>query len=387
MANLRVLLIDDSVVVRRLLTEIISAEPDMDVVGVAATASIGIQKITQVQPDVIVLDVEMPEMDGIEAVGRIRETWARLPVLMCSSLTERGADVTLRALSAGASDYVAKPSGSNGASLKSGGNTLAEFRTQLVMKLRALGGRDNTPRKVVLSRPARPQVAPTRTPVRISAIAIGSSTGGPTALATVFAKLTKLPVPIFIVQHMPPLFTRMLAERLTAGSVVPVKEVADGDVVEPGRAYIAPGGYHMVVSREGTTTKMFLNQDPPENSCRPAVDVLFRSVARVYGGGVLGVVLTGMGHDGTRGARDIVEAGGLVITQDAASCVVPSMPTSVAGEGLSDAVLPIELIGAEIITRTNALTNGGASALSKARLAFEPTNSLAVARAANGKGV
>jgi len=387
MANLRVLLIDDSVVVRRLLTEIISAEPDMEVVGVAATASIGIQKITQVQPDVIVLDVEMPEMDGIEAVGRIRETWTRLPVLMCSSLTERGADVTLRALSAGASDYVAKPSGSNGASLKSGSNSLAEFRTQLVMKLRVLGGRDNTPRRVVLSRPARPQVAPARTPVRVSAIAIGSSTGGPTALATVFAKLTKLPVPIFIVQHMPPLFTRMLAERLTAGSVVPVKEVADGDVVEPGRAYIAPGGYHMVVSREGTTTKMFLNQDPPENSCRPAVDVLFRSVARVYGGGVLGVVLTGMGHDGTRGARDIVEAGGLVITQDAASCVVPSMPTSVAGEGLSDAVLPIELIGAEIITRTNALTNGGASALSKARLAFEPTNSLAVARAANGKGV
>jgi two-component system chemotaxis response regulator CheB len=345
MPPIRVLVVDDSVVVRQMLTRIIANEADMEVAGIAATASIGLQKITQVQPDVIILDVEMPEMDGIEAVARIRLTWPRLAVLMCSSQTARGADITLRALAAGASDYVPKPSSSGGASMD-------DFRASFLSKIRLLAGRGgSTP-------PAMPLVARPSpwARARVSAIVIGSSTGGPNALTTLFATLpANLPVPILIVQHMPPLFTRLLSERLTATSSILVKEVEHGDHVEPGRAYVAPGGFHMAVARDGTATRLYLNDGPPENSCRPAVDVLFRSAAAVYGAGTLGVVLTGMGHDGTHGARSIVEAGGLVVVQDAASCVVPSMPSSVASAGLADAVLPLDTIAAELTRRTSAL--------------------------------
>lgn len=347
MPPIRVLIVDDSVVVRQVLNKFIAAEPDMEVAGTAATASIGIQKISQVQPDVVMLDVEMPEMNGIEAVALIRAAWPKLPVLMCSSMTERGADITLRALAAGASDYVAKPS-----TFGAGGKGGDDFRQQLVSKLRVLGGRDAVP--VHLSRPAARPAPWART--RVSALCIGSSTGGPNALTSIFAKLpADLPVPILMVQHMPPLFTRLLADRLSASSCVRVKEAAHGDIVEPGKAYMAPGGFHMAVERDGTQCRLFLNEDPPENSCRPAVDVLFRSAARVYGAGTLGIVLTGMGHDGTRGARDIVEAGGLVVVQDAASCVVPSMPSSVAAAGVADAVVTLDAMPGEIVRRTQAL--------------------------------
>jgi two-component system chemotaxis response regulator CheB len=186
----------------------------------------------------------------------------------------------------------------------------------------------------------------------VTVLAIGSSTGGPNALARVFEGLPgDLPVPIVIVQHMPPLFTRMLAERLRATSKVHVKEAEQGDVLEPGRAYIAPGGFHMTVERQATRTILALNQDPPENSCRPAVDVLFRSVARIYGAGVLGVVMTGMGHDGARGARAIVEVGGAMYVQDAESCVVPSMPRSVSDAGLAEKIVLLDRIAPEVVAR------------------------------------
>lgn len=354
MPPVRVLIVDDSVVVRRMLSEIITSESDLEVAGSAATASIGIQKINQVNPDVVLLDVEMPEMDGIEAVAKIRASWPRLPVIMCSSLTERGADTTLRALSAGASDYVAKPSSASGRDARE------VFAAELKAKIRGLSGREivvaPSPPRVVTPTPsvAAMRAAP-KVPSRIEVLAIGCSTGGPNALGVIFPKLPgDLPVPIVLVQHMPPLFTRMLAERLSASSPVNVKEAEHGDVLEPGRAYIAPGNFHMVVSRQGLVTRLLLNQDAPENSCRPAVDVLFRSVGRVYGATALGVVLTGMGQDGTRGARDIVEAGGSVFVQDAASCVVPSMPMSVFDAGMAERVIPLDRMATELTTRIRA---------------------------------
>lgn len=340
MSRVRVLIVDDSVVVRRVLSKIFEATPDIEVAGIAATASIGIQKISQIQPDVVVLDVEMPEMGGIEAVTHIRASWPRLPVLMCSSLTERGAEVTVRALAAGASDYVAKPSAMSAEA--------SDFAAELTSKVRALAGRDREPRPRMVTPPPR---AAARPRARVEALTIGCSTGGPSALAAIFARLPVLPVPIFIVQHMPPLFTRMLAERLSAGSQIRVEEGAHGREVVPGMAYIAPGGRHMTVERAGTGARLALNDDPPENSCRPAVDVLFRSVAQVYADGVLGVVLTGMGHDGKLGAERIVGAGGLMVVQDAATSVVPSMPMSVADMRLADSILPLDSIAAEISTR------------------------------------
>lgn len=346
MSRIRVLLVDDSVVVRRVLTDLIQMDADLEVAGTAATASIGIQKLGQLAPDVVLLDVEMPEMDGIEAARRIREGWPKLPIIMCSSLTERGAEITMRALAAGAADYVAKPSG------LSGGAGRDAFQKELVAKIRALAAvRANAPSP--LAAPGR-LVASSLRPrsTRVDAVAIGSSTGGPNALATVFGALPpNLPVPIFVTQHMPPLFTKILADRLTASTRVRVTEAEDGEVVEPGRGYIAPGNFHMKVAREGTRIVLALDQDPPENSCRPAVDVLFRSVARTFGARALGVVLTGMGQDGARGAAHIVEAGGSVFVQDAASCVVASMPRSVVQVGMADAEIPIERVGLEIIRR------------------------------------
>ena len=348
MTRIRVLIVDDSVVVRRVLTELLQSDPDIEVAGTAATATIGIQKLGQIAPDIVLLDVEMPEMDGIEAARRMREGWPKLPIVMCSSLTERGADITMRALAAGASDYVAKPTS------LAGGGGLESFRKELVAKVRALVGVRGASQVFVASAPVVSAFNRGSRSARIEIVAIGSSTGGPNALATVFSALpSDLPVPIVITQHMPPLFTKILADRLTASTQVVVKEAEEGDVLQPGRAYIAPGNFHMKLVPDGTNVALTLDQDPPENSCRPAVDVMFRSVARAFGPGALGVVLTGMGSDGARGAAHIVEAGGAVFVQDAASCVVASMPRSVVQLGMADAELPIERVGQEIVRRVS----------------------------------
>lgn len=348
MSRVRVLIVDDSVVVRRVLSEILQSDPEIEVAGTAATASIGIQRLGQIAPDVVLLDVEMPEMDGIEAARRMRDGWPKLPIIMCSSLTERGAEITIRALAAGASDYVAKPS-----SISGSGDREA-FRKELLAKVKGLAGR--TTSSPIVAQPAAKVSTLTRrgTPGRVEIVAIGCSTGGPNALATVFSALPgDLPVPIVITQHMPPLFTKILADRLTASTRVVVKEAEEGDVLQPGRGYIAPGNFHMKVVRDGTKLMLTLDQDPPENSCRPAVDVMFRSVARAFGAGALGVVLTGMGQDGARGAAHLVEAGGQVFVQDAESCVVASMPRSVVQLGMADAEIPIDRVGHEIVRRVS----------------------------------
>jgi two-component system chemotaxis response regulator CheB len=347
---IRVLVVDDSVVVRRMISDVLNADTRITVVATAPNGAIALQKLTQVNPDLVLLDVEMPDMDGIETVARLRETFPRLPVIMCSSLTERGADVTLRALAAGATDYVTKPTAA-----VTQADRLDSFKSQLIEKVVALGHASLLPAPPLLSRlPASPSLAPV---VRlgkepISALCVGCSTGGPNALGELFRGLpSDLPVPIFIVQHMPPLFTRMLAERLAAASGVSVVEAEHGATVEPGRAYIAPGDNHLLVGRDGARVVTLLNKEPPENSCRPAVDVLFRSVARLYGAGVLACVMTGMGHDGARGSRNIVDAGGNVIVQSAETCVVPSMPGAVVAAGLADKVLPLSQLASELVAR------------------------------------
>lgn len=340
----RILIVDDSAVVRRILSDLVTSDADLEVAGIAQNGSIALQKLTQVSVDLVVMDVEMPGMDGIEAVTRLRVDWPRLPVLMCSSVTARGADATLRALAAGATDYVAKPSG------LSSPDGQASFKLEFLAKVKALTASRSQP-----VAPPKPPVAPAPIgtpaarrvpPKRPAILAIGCSTGGPNALARVFADIPRdIGVPIVITQHMPPLFTKMLAERLTSISQIPVKEAEAGDVLEPNRAYIAPGDYHMTIHRDGVRVRVALNQDPPENSCRPAVDVMFRSVAKVFGPDVIATVMTGMGRDGAIGARFIAEAGGWVITQEAGSCVVPSMPNAVVEIGASHESAELDRLG------------------------------------------
>lgn len=350
----RVLVVDDSVVVRRMLSDVLASEPRISVVGTAASGTIALQKLTQVNPDVVILDVEMPDMDGIETVRRLRETHVRLPVIMCSSLTARGADVTLRALAAGATDYVTKPTAS-----VTQADRLASFNSELLAKVLALGGLTERQSVIVAAR-ATPAFAPVARLVRepVCALGIGCSTGGPNALTELFRRIpADLPVPIFIVQHMPPLFTKMLAEHLTASSGVSVVEAEHAGLVEPGHVYVAPGDHHLTVGRQGARVVTLLSREPAENSCRPAVDVLFRSLAQLYGGGVLACVLTGMGRDGARGARNIVEAGGAVLAQSAETCVVPSMPGAVVESGLADRVLPLDELADELVRRVRSSAN------------------------------
>ena len=353
---INVLIVDDSVVVRRLLSDALTSDPRISVVGSAANGSIALQKLTQLPVNVVLLDVEMPDMDGIETVRRLRKDWPDLPVIMCSALTERGAEITLRALSAGATDYITKPTAQV---VQSDG--LSSFKGELVNKVVALAERARRtmlPRAATIAPSPTPKSNPRSSTLPIAALAIGCSTGGPNALATLFEGIPRdLPVPMFIVQHMPPLFTKILADRLAAASGVPVMEAVHGAAVEPGCVYIAPGNYHLTVGLDGARLVTQLNQDAPENSCRPAVDVLFRSLAAFYQGAVLACVLTGMGRDGALGARDIVSAGGSVIVQSSDTCVVPSMPRAIVDAGLAELILPLGQLADELVRRVQRSTN------------------------------
>lgn len=345
MPPIRILVVDDSVVVRKLLTDALASCPEVVVAGTASNGSIALLKIPQLNPDVITLDIEMPGMNGLETLAEIRKSYPKLPVIMFSTLTERGASITLEALSLGASDYVTKPTNS-----ESLGAAMDHVRRELVAKITSLAAR-RTPG--VVAAPVVPVARPKPNGKKVDILAIGSSTGGPNALGEILPKLPKdLPVPIVIVQHMPPLFTKLLAERLNSRSQIKVREAEEEKVLEPGVAWIAPGDYHMTVERKGVNSlALSLNQDPQENYCRPAVDVLFRSVAQLSGINALSVVLTGMGSDGTRGAERIREVGGEVLIQDEATSVVWGMPGSIAAAGLADAVYPIGRLANEITRR------------------------------------
>jgi len=342
---IRVLIVDDSSTIRSLLSATLAADPGLVVAGAAVNGRMAVEMVAAGPPDVVLLDVEMPVLDGISALREIRRLAPRLPVIMFSSLTERGARATVDALLAGANDYTAKPAGLDPAEVA------AVIRTDLVAKIKAL-----VPRGARLDRPTaatlairKPSAGP-RGPVQ--AVVIGVSTGGPTALAEVLPAIAaEAKVPVLIVQHMPAFFTAQLAERLAKICGRDVREAVDSSPITGGEILLAPGGRHLVVAGEAGAPRVRLTDDAPEQSCRPAADVLFRSAARVWGPGVLGVVLTGMGRDGVAGARAIVEAGGAVIAQDEFSSVVWGMPGEVAKAGLADAVLPLAQIGAEVALR------------------------------------
>jgi two-component system chemotaxis response regulator CheB len=355
MSKIRVLVVDDAVVVRRLVSDILASDPEIEVVGTAANGRIALAKIPQVNPDLVTLDVEMPDMNGLEVLAALRKTHPRLPVIMFSTLTQRGAAATLDALALGANDYVTKP-----ANVGSVQEAMQRIREELIPKIKSFCGRKQQPSPSVLrllSTPRTTTPPPTRkttSPSRVEIVAIGVSTGGPNALADLLPALPgNFPVPIVIVQHMPPLFTRLLAERLNTKSAIGVSEATAGSVLSPGHAWIALGDFHMALERDTRGNRLRLHQGPPENSCRPAVDVLFRSVAEIYGAGVLSVVLTGMGQDGLRGCEQIKEAGGQVLAQDEASSVVWGMPGFVARAGLADKILPLNELAFEITRRVN----------------------------------
>jgi two-component system, chemotaxis family, protein-glutamate methylesterase/glutaminase len=348
---IRVLVVDDSVVIRKLLTTTLNEDKEVEVVATASHGRIALAKIPQVNPDIVILDVEMPEMDGLETLLHLRKDWPRLPVIMFSTKTDRGAAATIEALSRGASDYVAKPSNVGSLVL-----AMARVREEMLPKIKALcpRGQRITPVVRLAPTPAAPAKGATiaRTPVQalpIALVAIGASTGGPNALNIVLPRLAaNFPVPIVIVQHMLATFTQHFAARLATQCQLQVVEAKEGDLLRPGCVYIARGDYHLLVARRGREGFAVLNQATPENFCRPAVDVLFDSAARAYGASVLGVVLTGMGQDGLRGSKAIRQAGGDVIVQDEETSVVWGMPGFVAAAGLATQVLPIDRVATEI---------------------------------------
>jgi two-component system chemotaxis response regulator CheB len=345
----RVMIVDDSAVIRGLLTRALEADPTIEVVASVANGQMALTQLTRQPVDVVVLDIEMPVMDGLTALPKLLELKPGLQVVMASTLTRKNADVSMRALRAGAADYVTKPS--------SGGelHSADAFKRELTAKVKALagsarGGAAAGQRSTQRSTPVSARQAPTG-PIQLrpapnvtpEILAIGSSTGGPQALFKLLGDLRGvLRVPVLITQHMPATFTTLLAEHLSRASGMECAEGKDGEPVRPGRIYVAPGDWHMTVVAEGTQRLIRLNQNPPENFCRPAVDPMLRSLAALYGSRLLVTILTGMGSDGAKGCEAVVAAGGHVVAQDEATSVVWGMPGAVATRGLCSAVLPID---------------------------------------------
>lgn len=355
--KIRVLVVDDSVVIRRLVASSLDQDPMLELVGTASNGVIGMQRIEQLNPDVITLDIEMPEMDGLEMLRRIRHDFPKLRVIMFSTLTERGAAKTLEALTLGADDYVAKVSSQGSLDLST-----ARLREEMIPKIKQFFRLPEASHGSAAPETANAPSAPSavrekpgflKMSVRPKAVVIGVSTGGPTALGTLLPALpADFALPILIVQHMPPLFTRLLAERINATCKLPAEEATHDSAVGPGKILIAPGDFHMKLASNGSGMRVVLDQGPRLNSCRPAVDALFTSAAEVYGGAVLAVILTGMGQDGLRGAGILKAMGATVLAQDEASSVVWGMPGAVVAAGFADNVLPLEGIVPEILRIT-----------------------------------
>lgn len=363
----QVLVVDDSVVIRRLVSKALQSDPEIRVCGVANNGRAALDKVGYLQPDVVVLDVEMPVMNGLETLRELRRSHPFLPVIMFSALTERGGAATLEALSLGASDYVTKPSS---AGTRAGAEpAMDKVRAELLPKVRTLGragGETGAPTTAAVRRAASPvsgaasrqavsgpgKPEPLRVAGPVEVLAIGCSTGGPQALTTVLGGLpADLPVPVVITQHMPPVFTRLLAERLDSQVPLSVREAQGGETLEPGQAWIAPGGQHLVVEPGSVSgsARLVLSDAEPENSCRPAVDPMFRSLAAVYGGHVLAAILTGMGKDGLRGAQALSVLGARIVCQDEETSVVWGMPGYVAKAGLAERTLPLDQIAPELV--------------------------------------
>jgi two-component system, chemotaxis family, protein-glutamate methylesterase/glutaminase len=356
------MLVDDSVVIRGLIARWIEAEPDMVVAASLRTGLDAVNQLERVNPDVAVLDIEMPDLDGISALPKLLAKRPNLIIIMASTLTRRNAEISFKALSLGAADYIPKPESTRE-------STAADtFRQDLLRKIRHLGAKV---RRRASSSPAlapavgrareplaRPAATPPSQPVRrpFSATAprvllIGSSTGGPQALMTLIGELGPVidRCPVLITQHMPPTFTTILAEHLARSSHRPAHEGVHGEIVKAGQVYLAPGGCHMRVARQGANIVIALDDGPPINFCKPAVDPLFASAVEVWQGGILAVVLTGMGSDGMRGGKEIVAAGGNIIAQDEATSVVWGMPGAAAHAGICSAILPLNQIAPKLV--------------------------------------
>ena len=344
MTRVRVLIVDDSGFFRRRLTEIFAADPLIEVIGTAANGQEAIDQVAKLRPDVITMDIEMPVMDGITAVKRIMASHPT-PVLMFSSLTTEGAQATFEALEAGAADYLPKRLEDIAADRNEAIRELTGRVRQLAT--RGLGNARARPVLSVSPAAAAP-VPPPRTVVsgRHKVVAIGASTGGPVALQQVLMALPKdYPLPIVLVQHMPGTFTGPFAQRLNQMCQINVKEAVDGDVLTPGQALLAPGGKQMVLEAHGAQVQVRIRESEPGQHYRPCVDVTFRSVAQVFPGKTLALVLTGMGADGREGARALKQGGSTIWAQDEKTCVVYGMPAAVAEAGLADQVLPLPAIG------------------------------------------
>jgi two-component system chemotaxis response regulator CheB len=359
------MVVDDSVVIRGMISRWIGAEPDMEVSASLRTGLDAVNQIERVKPDVAVLDIEMPELDGIAALPQLLAKKRDLVIIMASTLTRRNAEISFKALSLGAADYIPKPESTREAS------AAETFHHDLIQKIRHLGARARrraspaaTPAPVlerVREVPPHQPVAAPVTPLQLArrpfsmlaprVLLIGSSTGGPQALMTLVADIGPVidRFPVLITQHMPPTFTTILAEHLARASRRPAHEAIDGEAVKPGRIYLAPGGRHMRVVRHGADAAIALDDGPPVNFCKPAVDPLFNSAIDVWQGGIMSVILTGMGSDGMRGGRDIVAAGGSVIAQDEATSVVWGMPGAAANAGICAAVLPLNQIAPKLV--------------------------------------
>lgn len=354
-----VMVVDDSAVIRGLLIRSLEQDPAIKVVASVGNGEIAIKSLERHDIEVIVLDIEMPVMDGLTALPKLLEAKPGIQVIMASTLTRKNAEVSLRALQAGAAEYVTKPSTTSELT------STDAFQRELTAKVKVLAAATRGGRKTVPARPTAdraPSAAPrgklfpersielrkaSAMPPRV--IAIGSSTGGPQALLEVLRDMAPtIGLPIVITQHMPATFTTLLAEHIARATGVPCVEAKDGEPVVAGQIYLAPGDYHMVLERDGIGAVIRLNQNPPENFCRPAVDPMLRSMAQIYGPSLLTIILTGMGSDGQKGATEVVEAGGTIIAQDEATSVVWGMPGAVATSGLCSAVLPIQEIGPNV---------------------------------------
>ena len=335
----RILLADDSAVVRWSMRRLLEAEPDFVVVGAVENGLRAVEETQRMRPDVLILDIEMPLMGGLEAMGRLAAARTGTAVIISSALTRRNAEISIRALELGASDCVAKPGAMGGDSDPDA------YAQELKAKIRDLVSRRRAgePRSADIEARRWPPVGTLRPEV----VAIGSSTGGPQALLRLLPEIAVVPVPILVTQHMPPMFTAVLADHIARACKMPCGEARNQAEVTPG-IHVAPGGHHMLVVAENGHTRFAITQDPPENYCRPAVDPMLRSVAGIYGARTLAVILTGMGSDGLQGCRQVAAAGGTVIAQDEASSVVWGMPRAVAAAGLCSAVLPLPRLGAAV---------------------------------------
>lgn len=351
------MLVDDSAVIRGMLNRWLSADQECVIVGAFHNGAQAVANVKKCNPEIVILDIEMPEMDGLTALPLLIRQMPALKVLMASTLTRRNAEISIRAITLGAADYIPKPESARS------GTATADFQRELLNKVKAIGaasrkskdglaaaprhsrlsGEDEArqasnkvtkaPKEIILRKPSR---------VKPDILAIGSSTGGPQALFALLGGLNKaLTVPVVITQHMPPTFTAILAEHIQNSTGLPAKEAVNGDLLRPGEVLVAPGDYHMRLVSNGAQRVIQLNKNPPVNFCRPAVDPLFDSVAACYGPAALGVILTGMGHDGRDGARSMVEAGGSIVAQDEKSSIVWGMPGAAAEAGLCCAVVPL----------------------------------------------